>query len=141
MNTAAGHCSSAPLPGKRTYASILEKGTRTGAAALAAAGLVFFLGILPPRVSPASCAAHWSLPVSEYTATVGVRTGWGWLADLPASDSLCMAAIVLLVLLTPAGYALIAFTCWKKERVFSVIALAEIAVMLLAASGLLKSAH
>ena len=109
--------------------------------ALSVAGLAVYLsGALAPFVPIAKVAALWGEPVGRYLAASGAPTGWGWLSLVAYGDYLNLVGI--------AWIAFVSIACTLRilpallaggDRLYAAIAAAQIAVLLLAASGLLNS--
>jgi hypothetical protein len=124
------------------YARWLDWGTRIALAALIAAFLAYVTGAVPAAVAVAELPQLWSLPVGRYLAATAAPSGWGWLGLLGRGDYLNYVGVALLGLVTVAGYlravpALLA----RGERLQAGFAIAQIIVLLFAASGLLAGGH
>ena len=121
------------------YARWLDAMAKAGFAATLAVLLVYLCGLIPPYVPLAELPALWGLPVTRYLELTGSPTGWGWIRLLDKSDLLCLVAI--------ASFASVSIVCYlrtlpillsNRDRVYALIATAQIGVLLLAASGLLN---
>lgn len=124
------------------YARLMDVGVKLGFALLVAGLALYLSGLLPSHVPPQDLPRYWNLPVEQYLARTGTPTGWGWLALLPAADMLSLAAIAALSGVTLVCFvALVPLFARRGERAFAVIAAVEIAVLLLAASGILTAGH
>jgi len=78
------------------------------------------------------------LPLHEYLEKSGMEVGWAWFGKLQYGDMLNFVPIAFLSLLTIICYiALIPGLIRKKDVPYTVIALLEIIVLLVAASGIL----
>ena len=121
------------------YARWLDVLAKAGFAATLAALMVYLSGTLPPFVALADMPALWGAPVARYLELTGAPTGWAWLRLLDRSDFLGLAAV--------ASFAAVSFICYlralpallsHRDRMYACIAVAQIAVLLLAASGVLN---
>ncbi|HET8538526.1 MAG TPA: hypothetical protein VFL83_01510 [Anaeromyxobacter sp.] len=122
------------------YARLLDRGMKVGLLALTASFLVYVSGALQPRVPVADLPRYWSLPVKEYLAATGIHPGWGWLALLGHGDFLNFLGIAFLSGVTIACYlAIIPILFRKKDAIYGWIAVAEVLVLALAASGVLNA--
>ena len=119
------------------YAEILFWGCWGGLALMAVTYIVYLAGILPPHVPMDQITVLWSKPVGTYLAEGKVPNGWGWLVLLGKGDFVNFLGIVLLAGLTIVAYLpLIPAFLGKKDKAFAVIAILEVLVLLIVASGL-----
>ncbi len=131
------------VPGEQlVYARWLERAARAGFAALTIAFLVYAFAIVEAHVPLAELPALWVLPVDQYLAATGAPSGWGWIALAAKADYLNLAAIDLLALVTICCYArVVPPLVARGERLLVALAVAQLAVLLAAASGILTAAH
>ncbi len=124
------------------YARWLEAGARIGLVVLIVGFVAYVAGLLPTVVAPERLPQLWSLPVAAYLEASGAPTGWGWVARLGHGDMLGMLGIALLAACSlPALLALVPLFSSRGDRVFVVLCVAEVAVVALAASGVLSGGH
>jgi hypothetical protein len=129
-------------PEQRIYARWLDWGTRIGLLAMIAAFLTYAFGLLDPFVPLGRLPALWALPVDRYLALTGAPTGWGWLSLLGKSDYLNLLAVAALALITVICYLRIASIHWRRgERLQAALGMAQVGVLLAAASGLIAGSH
>ena len=129
-------------PEQRVYARWLDWGTRIGLGLLIAAFLTYAFGLLDPFVPLSRLPAMWALPVDRYLALTGAPTGWGWLVLLEKSDYLNLLAVAVLALITVVCYLrVLPVQLRRGERLQAAMALAQVVVLLAAASGLLAGGH
>ena len=110
----------------------------------AAIGLLFFLGlgILPVYVPMDKIPQYWTHSSHHYLQATNIQPGWAWLGKLNYGDFLVYLPIVFLAGITIVCYIGVLFKFIKsKENVLVVIAIAEIVVLLAAASGFLNVGH
>ena len=118
------------------YARWLAWGTRVSLAVLIGCFFVYVLGLAEPLVAVHELARLWTLPVGEYLAASGAPVGWRWLGYLGKGDYLNLLGIAMLCLITVLCYARILPLLLKSgERLYAALALAQIVVLLAAASG------
>jgi len=99
-------------------------------------------GILQPHVPVNDLPRYWSMSVHEYLEATGIGTGWSWLGSLGQGDLVNFVGIAFLAGVTIICYiAIIPILLRKKDMPYVVLALVEVAVLVLAASGVLKSGH
>lgn len=130
------------LVAQERYGRWLAWGTWLGLALLALGFAAYVTGLLASHVPIERLPALWGRSASELLEQTGVRAGWGWAALIHRSDMLVLAAIALLASCSiPCLAAVIPIFRAHRERFFLVICILQIAVLVLAASGLLASVH
>jgi hypothetical protein len=119
------------------YANILFYGCWGGLALMLITYSLYVSGIMDPYVSMELVAKYWSLPVHDYLVENNVPTGWGWATLLSKGDFLNFLGIALLAGLTVICYIPVIFAYLKKKDLpFAIIALLEVIVLCVAASGI-----
>lgn len=127
---------------QRVYARWLDIGTRIGFIVLLASFVVLVLELVPPGVALEDLARHWHLPVDEFVRTTNAPTGWLWLGRLDEGDVLNYIGVAILAVMTIICYArVLPLFLGAHDRLFVAICVAEILVLLTAASGILGGAH
>jgi len=120
------------------YAKILNMGMLVGLAGLAVTFILYGSGILEPLIPIDQVQTYWILSVNEYLQQSGMQAGWAWFGNLQFGDMLNFLPIAFLSLLTIVCYiAIIPGLIRKKDTAFVVIAVLEIIVLAVAASGIL----
>ena len=124
------------------YARWANWSARIALAVLVGSFLLYILGASEPLVALERLPALWGLPVEQYLAATGAPAGWGWVARLGWSDYANMLGVALLCLLTVLCYLRIAPAFLVAgETALGVLGLAQVLVLLAAASGLLAAGH
>ncbi len=124
-------------PEQITYANMLFYGCWGGLAIMAVTYVLYVSGLITPHVPLSQVPLMWSQPVGTYLELGKVPHGWGWAVLIAKGDFLNFIGIVLLAGMTLVCYLpLIPVFMKRKEYVFATLALAEIFVLALAASGL-----
>jgi hypothetical protein len=122
------------------YANLLRKGAWTGLGLLLITFIVYIAGVLPNFVGFEKIQSYWKLRAAEYIHQTNAPTGWHWIGLLNKGDMLNYIGIVLLAGMTVICYLrVIPIFVRKKDTAYLVIAIIEIAVLLLAASGILTA--
>ena len=122
------------------YANLLIIGVWAGIFLLVATYAIYLTGILPSHVELSIIPTIWGKGVSEYLEITHSPHGWGWVSLLTKGDFLNYIGLALLALMTIVCYlVLVRGYIRQKNWIFTVIALLEIVVLSLAASGLLGS--
>ena len=120
------------------YAKILNIGMLIGLVGLVVAFIIYSTGILEPLIPLEKVQSYWILSVHEYLEQSGIQAGWAWFGKLQFGDMLNFLPIAFLSLLTIVCYiAIIPGLIRKKDTAFVVIAILEIIVLAVAASGIL----
>jgi hypothetical protein len=122
---------------QETYAGWLDVGTRAGFSASLVAFLVYVSGAVPPYLPLEMLPRYWGLPVGEFLRQTGAPSGWDWLGHLGGgAEYLNLACMALLGVVTAICYMRIVPVLLRLgERVQAALAIAQIAVLLAAASG------
>jgi hypothetical protein len=129
-------------PEQRLYARLLDATTKAGFAILAAGFVAYAAGWIPAHVPVDRLPELWGLPLDEYLRATDTPTGWGWIVHLPKGEFASLAGITILSGCSLVCLlAVIAVYARRGDRVYAAICIAEIAVLLLAASGALTTAH
>jgi hypothetical protein len=124
------------------YARWLERGTRVGLVFLVASFAAYVMGWLPAHVAPQRLAQLWGQPLNAYLAATGTPTGWGWVALLPQADTLGLLGIAWLAgISAPCLLALVPLYARRGDKTYAGLCLAVVAVLVLAASGLMAGGH
>lgn len=124
------------------YARLLDWGTRVGLLLLVASFVAYVSGLLPGVVPVDRLPELWALPVAQFQARTHMPGGWGWLALLGHGDVLGLLGIALLAGVSiPCLLALVPLYAQRGDKAYVAICLLEVAVVALAASGLLSGGH
>lgn len=124
------------------YAEWLDWGMRTGFILLVITFIIYLTGLTTPHVSLEELPKYWGLPADQYIKTTGAPVGWGWLAMIGRGDYMNFLGIGFLSAVTIACYIRILPILKRTgDKVFFAIAVLEVAVLSLAASGLLVVGH
>ncbi len=122
------------------YAAILDKGMKIGLLMLIITFIVYLTGILSPYIPVNDLPKYWGHPVHQYLQETGIHAGWSWLGMVGKGDFLNFIPIAFLAAVTVACYLrILPILFEKKDIAFGVIAILEVLVLVLAASGLLKA--
>lgn len=127
---------------QQRYATLLYWGSRSGLAISTLAFLAYVFGLMPAHVPLDQLPNLWHLPSQEYLAATNSPTGWQWMSMLEQGDFAGLFGIAwlsscsLLCLL-----AVIPIYKSRRDWIFVGICVLEIAVLVLAASGILTAGH
>ena len=132
------------------YARVLEIGMYIGLAILFITFALYVTGALAPVVPLDQVANYWNQGVHEYLEAVNrdhlhmehPPTGWAWVTMVGKGDFLNFVGISILGGITIICYLAITPMLWRKrDFAYLVMALLEVLVLSLAASGLLAVGH
>ncbi|MBU0675271.1 MAG: DUF1634 domain-containing protein [Proteobacteria bacterium] len=132
------------------YAKILEKGMYFGLLLMFVTFALYVLGIMPAIVPKDMVAEYWNLPVGEYLETINHNyigwahgpTGWSWMKLIGNGDFLNFVPIAILSGVTIICYAAIVPGLFQRgDKAYGIMAIAEVLILALAASGLLAVGH
>ena len=125
-----------------SYARLLDWGTRLGLAVLVASFVVSVSGLLPSLVPPEHMPSLWHLPLQRYLEVSGAPTGWQWVGLLHHGDVLGLTGIAILA--GCSGLCLLALLPLyraQRDHIYLVLCVAQMLVLVLAASGWLSGGH
>jgi hypothetical protein len=124
------------------YARLLDAGMRCGLVVLALGFIAYVTGWVPAHVPLEQMPEHWILPAADYLRATGMPEGWGWVQMLDGGDVLPLLGIAILSGVSGICFAfLVPVYFEKRDAVYCAIAVLEVAVLALAASGVLTAGH
>ena len=132
------------------YAKILAIGMYLGLGILLVTFTLYVTGVMAPAVPIQELPNYWTLSAHDYLVAInndflhreGIVVGWGWMALLNMGDYLNFVGIALLALVTIACYLGILPTLLrKKDWIYAGIAIMEVLILALAASGIVAIGH
>lgn len=122
------------------YAKILNIGMWLGLAVLVVTFLLYLGGVFPGYVPIQDLPQYWGMRAHDFNVKLNAPTGWGWLGLVGKGDYMNFIGIAMLSGLTIACYlVIIPILQRKKDKAYVAIAIAEVLVLMLAASGILKA--
>jgi hypothetical protein len=129
-------------PEQLRYARWIDWGTRIGLLVLVLSFAAYVLGLAEARLPAQRLPELWGLPVDRFLQASGMPTGWGWLPLAAHADIAGLAGIAVLAGCSlPALLALVPLYLARRDRAYVLLCLAEVAVLVLAASGWLTGGH
>jgi hypothetical protein len=122
------------------YANLLIIGVWAGIFILVTTYVLYLTEILPPHIELSLIPKIWGKGVNEYLEITHSPHGWGWVYLLGKGDFLNYIGFVLLAMMTIFCYlVLVRGYVRQKNWIFLAIAILEIIVLSVAASGMLGS--
>jgi len=122
------------------YAKLLDIGMKIGLLSITVTFIIYVSGILTPHIPIPDLSKYWSMSVKQYLKATGIHTGWSWLGMLGKGDFLNFLGIAFLAALTIFCFLrMIPILFRKGNTVYGIIAIIEVLILVLAASGILKA--
>ncbi len=132
------------------YANILQVGMYIGLALLLLTFALYTSGVIAPAVPVERLPDYWTMSVHDYLEATNrdylhhehLITGWAWLTVLGKGDYLNFLGIAFLSGVTIVCFlGIVPTLIRKKDKAYVVMALLEVAILTLAASGILAVGH
>ena len=121
------------------YAGVLNIGMWLGLAVMIVTFIVYVSGAVSCFVPIDDLPKYWTMRAHDYNVALHAPTGWGWAPLVGKGDYMNFIGIAMLSGLSILCYMVIHPILWrKKDKAYVAIAIAEILVLSLAASGILK---
>ncbi len=121
-----------------SYATLLVWLVRVGLVVMSVFFLLYATGWVPAAIPIGEVPAYWAMDASSYARTVGVPTGWHWIHFLDDGSVLAFLGTILFpIASTIAAFAAAALFARNRVTVYSLIALAETVVLVIAATGII----
>lgn len=125
---------------QHAYARLLDWCGKAAILVLVVTFIIYLLGILTPHVPIEELPAVWGMSAGNYLKTTGMGPGWTWLGMIGKGDYLNLIGIALLASVTVICYLrIVPIFLRKGETAYGLMALLEILVLMLAASGTLRA--
>lgn len=129
-------------PEQELYADILQKGMLVGLVALFITFAIYAIGIVKPYIPLNDISGYWGMNVHDYLHHANIEKGWAWLGMLKYSDFINFIGIALLAGASIICYIAIIPTLLKNnDKAYAILAVLEVIVLSLAASGILAVGH
>jgi hypothetical protein len=124
------------------YAGILGKATTLGIALIIIGYVVYAFNLIPLSVSIEQVASNWHLRAGDFHQKINAPLGWSCFNDPGKGDvlsyiSLIYLGIVTIFCLFGAGIAFLR----EKNMIYTFFAFAQMAVLILAAAGVVSGGH
>jgi hypothetical protein len=124
------------------FAEILSRGTWISVAVLFLTFVLYIGGLVKPLIPIDQLPQYWGMSAAEYLREASLPRGWGWVRLVAFGDFLNFIGIAMLAGMTIVCYlAVLPIFLRRQDTTYALITLAEIAILLLAASGLLAVGH
>ncbi len=121
------------------YSKLLGLLSKLGFALLLITFALYIFGVLGNFVPRELLPQYWGQPLPRYLELTHMKTGWSWLAELHHGDLLNLLPIAFLAGITIICILIITVRFFRNREPFvGIIAILEILVLLIAASGFLK---
>ena len=125
-------------PAQLRYADTLFYGALLGFVTMLVTYALYVFGVLTPQIPLDEMPRLWSQSAAAYRAAGNIPQGWGWLALVGKGDMCNFIGIAFLAALTIICFVQLAIGLLRqKQWIMAVIAILEVLVLSLAASGVL----
>jgi len=123
-----------------SYAQILDIGMKLGLLLLLVTFVIYVSGILPPHVPVNDLPKYWGMSANKYLAAAHIHRGWWWLGMVGKGDFINFIGIAFLAGITALCYLrIVPVLLKKKDFTYCALAVLEVLILALAASGILKA--
>jgi len=120
----------------------LDRGAKAGFLALVAGFAAYATGFLPSQIPFDRLPELLALPLDRYLAATGTTPGWAWATMVAKGEYASLVGIAVLASCSvPCLVAIIPVYLRRRDFVYAALAALEIAVLALAASGVLTAGH
>ena len=128
----------AASPAQLRYADTLFYGSLIGFVTMLITYALYVFGVLTPQIPLDEMPRLWSQSAAAYRAAGNIPQGWGWLALVGKGDLCNFIGIAFLAALTIICFVQLAIGLLRqKQWIMAIIAILEVLVLSLAASGVL----
>lgn len=125
-------------PEQILYAKLLEKGMYIGLLILLITFGLYAFGIMDPYIPMNEISKYWTMNVDDYLHHANIKAGWAWVGMIKYGDFVNFIGIAILAGVTILCYAAIVPTLMRsKDTIYVVLAILEVIVLSVAASGIL----
>ena len=125
-------------PAQLRYADTLFYGALLGFVTMLITYALYVFGVLTPQIPLDEMPRLWSQSAAAYRAAGNIPQGWGWLALVGKGDMCNFIGIAFLAALTIVCFVQLAISLLRqKQWIMAIIAILEVLVLSLAASGVL----
>ena len=125
-------------PAQLRYADTLFYGALLGFVTMLVTYALYVFGVLTPQIPLDEMPRLWSQSAAAYRAAGNIPQGWGWLALVGKGDMCNFIGIAFLAALTIVCFVQLAIGLLRqKQWIMAIIAILEVLVLSLAASGVL----
>jgi hypothetical protein len=125
------------------YAKTLDIVTHVGIVVIAVGYLVYILGVLPDSVSIDAIAANWHLRASEMQHQLPVPSGWSFTTSIDSmlkGDVISYMTIIYISLSMIACLLVAAYVFMREKNfAYTLISILQVAILCIAASGILMA--
>ncbi|MFA6001433.1 MAG: hypothetical protein WC828_04880 [Thermoleophilia bacterium] len=135
---------------QKRYGAILDVAMKVGLLVLVVSFILYLVGFPKPFIPVEDVSSYWTLKLHSvvngeetgYLHKTGIEPGWAWASsdNLKKSDFLTFAPIAFLASVTVICYlSILPIFLKRKDYIYAALAVTEVLVLVLAASGILPS--
>ena len=131
-----------PTAEQMRYAAVLEKGMYFGLLCLFVTFALYISGIMQPYIPLEKLPEYWTKNVHDYLNEAEIEAGWSWVSMHGYGDFINFVGITLLAGVTVFCYlTIIPMLFRSRDFIYAVLALLEVVVLTVAASGIIAVGH
>lgn len=120
------------------FARWIDVGAKLGMVLLTIGFAAYVSGLIQPQFPIEELPKYWGMELGDFVKATGAPRGWEWLRFVDRGDYLNFLGIGVLASIVIASYVRIVPMLLRGDRVFAAIAVLEVLVLAIAASGLLN---
>jgi hypothetical protein len=122
------------------YARLLWWSGWSGLLVLALGFIAYVGGVLPPLIGVEELPRVWTLSARQLAEQEGHPSGWDWIGMLERGDIFTLLGIAVLASCSSLPLTVVAALYWRRrERLYALLSVFQVAVLLMAASGLIAA--
>ena len=127
---------------QQRYAVVLRTICNMGLVLLFLTFTLYVFGIVKPLIPLETMSQYWNLPLQEFLQQTGAPRGWQWLDHIKKADYLTFTGLIILAGVSGICY-LVLLVDFVKARMalFTLLVIAELLLIVLAASNLFDVGH
>lgn len=124
------------------YARLLRRFTLASIVFLVITFLIYIFQWIPSYVEIGKMADLIHMRSVDYKAAANIPVGWGWLPLIPYSDYMSFLAIAFISGVSIFIYFILIQVFWRcRDYIYMTVAVIQILVFILAASGIVNTGH
>ena len=129
-------------PEQIRYAEWLRWSGWVGLGLLMGAFVLYAFGVIAPLIPVQQLPQVWSRPAGDLLQQIGSQAGWDWIFMVGKGDMLNLLGIAILAGCSVLPLlAVVGIYLRRGDRLFAALCALQVAVLVLAASGVISAGH